>query len=230
MTDDRLRLIFTCCHPALGLPAPGRAHPAPARRADHAGDRPGVPGARGDDGAADRPGQGARSGTRASRTGCPRDADLPGRLRRGARRPLPDLQRGLRRQLRRRPGPGRPVRRGDPAGPAAGRADAGRAGGARPARPDAADRRPPGRPDRPGRRPGAAAPSRTAAAGTPPWSPRGTTWSGPACAATRPARTSCRPRSRRCTATPSTAPPPPGTRSSGSTTSCWCWPRPRWPP
>ena len=47
---------------------------------------------------------------------------------------------------RRRPGAARPDRRGDPAGPGAGRADAGRARGAGPARADAAARRPAGRP------------------------------------------------------------------------------------
>jgi RNA polymerase sigma-70 factor (ECF subfamily) len=45
--DDRLRLIFTCCHPALALEAQ-------ARWADHAGDRAGVPRARGHDGATAR--------------------------------------------------------------------------------------------------------------------------------------------------------------------------------
>ena len=55
----------------------------------------------------------------------------PGPARRGARRRLPDLQRGLRR-------PRRPRRRGDPARARAGRADAGRARGARAAGADAA--------------------------------------------------------------------------------------------
>ena len=40
MRDDRLRLIFTCCHPALSPPGPGGADPAAARRPDDAGDRP----------------------------------------------------------------------------------------------------------------------------------------------------------------------------------------------
>ena len=33
--DERLRLIFTCCHPALALNVSGRADAAPARRAHH---------------------------------------------------------------------------------------------------------------------------------------------------------------------------------------------------
>ena len=56
--DDRLRLIFTCCHPALSRRRAGGAHPAPARRAHHAGDRPRVPGLGAHDGAAARPRQG----------------------------------------------------------------------------------------------------------------------------------------------------------------------------
>jgi RNA polymerase sigma-70 factor, ECF subfamily len=55
--DDRLRLIFTCCHPALGMgacradaPAPGRPH--------HGRDRSRVPGPRQDHGPAARTGQG----------------------------------------------------------------------------------------------------------------------------------------------------------------------------
>ena len=30
--DDRLRLVFTCCHPALGAERAGRPHAAPDRR------------------------------------------------------------------------------------------------------------------------------------------------------------------------------------------------------
>ena len=51
---------------------------------------------------------------------------------------LPDLQRGLLGHRRRRARAARPVRRGDPPGAPAGRADAGRARGARPARAAAA--------------------------------------------------------------------------------------------
>ena len=41
--DDRLRLIFTCCHPALDFDSSGRPDAACRRRADHARDRPCVP-------------------------------------------------------------------------------------------------------------------------------------------------------------------------------------------
>ena len=57
IVDDRLRLIFTCCHPALAARGPGRAHAAHAGRAHHRRDRPGVPGARADDGPAAGAGQ-----------------------------------------------------------------------------------------------------------------------------------------------------------------------------
>ena len=43
IADDRLRLIFTCCHPALAMDARRRADAAHARRPDDARDRPGVP-------------------------------------------------------------------------------------------------------------------------------------------------------------------------------------------
>jgi RNA polymerase sigma-70 factor (ECF subfamily) len=37
--DERLELIFTCCHPALALDAQGRTHAALPRRPFHRGDR-----------------------------------------------------------------------------------------------------------------------------------------------------------------------------------------------
>ena len=37
--DDRLRLIFTCCHPALAAGGAGRADAARGLRPDHRGDR-----------------------------------------------------------------------------------------------------------------------------------------------------------------------------------------------
>ena len=39
VTDDRLRLIFTCCHPALAPEARGGAHPQVARRPHRGRDR-----------------------------------------------------------------------------------------------------------------------------------------------------------------------------------------------
>ncbi len=61
--DDSLQLYFLCAHPSLtpssavALTLRGRRR----RRAHDPADRPGLPGARGDDGAADQPGQEGRS-------------------------------------------------------------------------------------------------------------------------------------------------------------------------
>ena len=55
--DDRLRLIFTCCHPALARRRPGGADPAAAVRADHRRSGPRVPGLRADHGGPDHPRQ-----------------------------------------------------------------------------------------------------------------------------------------------------------------------------
>ena len=133
--DERLELIFTCCHPALALEAQvaltlrtlGGLTTEEIARAFL------VP--RGDDEAAADAGeaqdQDGRHPLQRSRR-----PPAPGPAGRGAGGRLPDLQRGLRR-------PGRPGRGGDPARADARRADAGRAGGARPARPDAAPRRAP---------------------------------------------------------------------------------------
>ena len=68
--DDRLRLIFTCCHPALALEAQVALDVAHAGRPDHRRDRAGVPRPRADDGAAAWCARSARSATPASRTGC----------------------------------------------------------------------------------------------------------------------------------------------------------------
>ena len=78
--DDRLRLIFTCCHPALPLRGAGRADAAHARRADHRGDRAGVPRRRADDGAAAGPREAQDPRRRRSPTACRRAELLAERL------------------------------------------------------------------------------------------------------------------------------------------------------
>ena len=226
--DDRLRLIFTCCHPALAVAGAGGADAAAAGRPDDGRDR-------------------------RARSWCPsrrwpsgwcgrrrkiRDARIPYRVptrgraarpaARRARRRLPDLHRGPHGDVRRAAGPRGPVRRGDPAGPAAGRADARRAGGDRAAGADAARRVPPGGAHRPGRRLVLLADQDRA-----PWD-RGADRRGPgagpraACAATGPGRTRSRRRSTPCTATRRPRRPPTGARSWRSTTSCWRSRRARW--
>ena len=145
--DDRLRLMFTCCHPALaaearvaltlrtlgGLSVPEVARaflvaePTMAKRLVRAKRKIAVAGI-------------------AYRVPEERRAAAPAAV--GARRRLPDLQRGLRRDRRRGAGAARAVRGGDPARPAAGRADARAAGAARPAGADAAPPRAPRRPRR----------------------------------------------------------------------------------
>ena len=163
--DDRLRLIFTCCHPALAPAAQVALTLRLLGGLTTRGDRARVPRARADDGPAHRPRQGQDPRRPHPVPGAARGRPARPAARR-ARRGLPDLQRGVRGQLRRRAGPRRPVRRGDPAGPAARRADARRARGARAARAHAAHRRPPAGPRRRRRRPGAARRAGPHAAGT----------------------------------------------------------------
>ena len=153
VTDDRLRLMFTCCHPALPLEARvaltlrtlaglttaeiARAflasEPTMAKRL-------------------------VRAKQKIQHAGIPYRVPpahlLPERIAGRARRAVPAVQRGLLGHGGRRPGPAEPVRRGDPAGPGAGPADAGRAGGGGPAGADAAARRAPGRAAGRGWRPG----------------------------------------------------------------------------
>ena len=57
LPDDRLRLIFTCCHPALAPEARIALTLRTLGGLTHRGDRPRVPRRRGDDGPAARPGQ-----------------------------------------------------------------------------------------------------------------------------------------------------------------------------
>ena len=104
--------------PPGGRPrVPGRAHPAAVRRPDHRRDRPRVPRPVADDRAADLAGEeaaGRRGARRPGRARRRRARRPPGR---GARGDLPRVQRGLRRDHRRRLDAPVPVRRGDAPGP-----------------------------------------------------------------------------------------------------------------
>ena len=68
--DDRLRLIFTCCHPALAAEAQLALTLRLIGRAADPGDRPRVPRPRGDHGPAAGPGQAEDPRRAASPTGC----------------------------------------------------------------------------------------------------------------------------------------------------------------
>ena len=57
IADDRLRLIFTCCHPALALEARVALTLRTLAGPDHRRDSPGLHGVRGNDGQAPGPGQ-----------------------------------------------------------------------------------------------------------------------------------------------------------------------------
>ena len=78
--DDRLRLIVTCCHPALDRTAQVALTLRLRLRAVHGRGRPRVPGPRADDGRADHPRQEEDRRPRGSPTGCPPAAELPERL------------------------------------------------------------------------------------------------------------------------------------------------------
>ena len=150
--DERLELIFTCCHPALALDAQVGTHAAHARRPLDRGDRTRLPRpVRDDEQAPDtRQAQDPRRRHPVRRPARPPAARA---ARRRARGRLPDLQRRLGRR------PRRPVGRSDPPRPLARRAHARRGRSARPARahadqPRAQRRSLPRRRARPARRPG----------------------------------------------------------------------------
>ena len=79
--DDRLRLIFTCCHPALAPGRAGGAHAAAARRPHDGGDRAGLPRARGRRWPSGSFAPRGRSATPRIPYRVPDDAELPDRLR-----------------------------------------------------------------------------------------------------------------------------------------------------
>ena len=142
-----------------------RADPAPARRPDHRGDRPRVPGGGADDRQADRAGQ-ADAGQQAG----PVRGSVGGRTawaaRLGARGALPGVQRGILGDGRGRLDAPFAVRRSAAPRPRAGRADAGRTRGARPGRADGDPGVAAGGPARSRTGCRCRCPSRTAAAGT----------------------------------------------------------------
>ena len=78
--DDRLRLIFTCCHPALAAGGSGRPDTQASRGPHDGGDRPRLPRAGSDDGAAAGASEG-QDPRRAHPVSVPDDGDLPARLR-----------------------------------------------------------------------------------------------------------------------------------------------------
>ncbi len=118
--DDRLSLVFTCCHPALD-PQVRAALTLQAVGGLTAGaDRQGVPGQRGHHGAAPRAGQ-AEDPRRRDPVRGARGRRAPRPPLHRTRRHLPDLHRGIPRDRGGRPDDPRPVCRGHPAGQAAGR-------------------------------------------------------------------------------------------------------------
>ena len=202
MPDDRLRLIFTCCHPALAREAQVALTLRLVCGVEHHRHRPGVPGHRvhhgrpGDPGQEEDLGRAHRLPGAAAATSCPTGSTPSSPSSTCCTPPVtprpsgPELVRAdlvaraidLARMLR--------------------AAHAGRAGGPRPARAPAAHRRPPGHPDRRGR-PAAAAgragPVSRWDRGRHRRGPR--RWSWPRCGAAGPAGSPCRPRSPPCTPT-----------------------------
>ncbi len=136
--DDRLRLIFTCCHPALPPGRAGRADAARGLRPHHRGDRARVPDRAAHAGAAHRARQG-QDPRRAIPYQVPARAELPERLDAVLRVIYLVFNEGYSASSGDVADAARSLGRGDPPGAAAGRAAAG-ARGDRPAGADAAAR------------------------------------------------------------------------------------------
>ena len=223
--DDRLRLIFTCCHPALapearvaltlrevcGLTTEEIAHAfltSPATLAQRIVRAK----AKIRDDAHPLPGAVARRAARTAGGGAPGD--------------LPGVQRGLFRLVGRVADPPRPLGRGHPPGAAAGRAAAG-AGGDGAAGADAAARIAPRRAHLAGRATWFCWRTRTARSGTGNRSRKGRRWWSRRWHRAGLARTPSRRPLRRCTPRRPASPRRTGRRSSACMT-CWrrCAPSP----
>ena len=204
ITDERLRLVFTCCHPAL------------AREAQVALTLRLLCGLTTAEIAAaflvPEPTMAARV-TRAKKKiaaahipyRVPGTDRAPGPARRGAHRAAPGVHDRAHGAGRCRPGARRPGGPRPRPGPGAARADARRAGGPRAARADAAHRRAPGHPGRRGRPAACCSPTRTGTAGTGRRCSRGSPWSA-TCTTAGSAGSACRRRSPRSTRSPRRTP------------------------
>ena len=120
IADDRLRLIFTCCHPALAMDARVALTLRTLGGLSTPGDRPGLPRARSRRSPSGSSGRSARSATPGSRIACRRPSALPERLDGVLRVLYLVFNEGYARLGGRRADPARAVRRGDPAGPGPG--------------------------------------------------------------------------------------------------------------
>ena len=128
IADDRLRLIFTCCHPALPPRRAGGADAARSVRPDDRRDRPRLSDRAADAGPAHRARQGQDPRRRSIPYEVPARAELPERLEPCCRSIYLVFNEGYSASSGDVADARRPVRRGDPAGPAAGGAAAGAGG------------------------------------------------------------------------------------------------------